>query len=291
MHFGTEHSNTIVCHDIMYCCVYATFCQSDLYLLRIFATIGTMTQLVGILNVTPDSFSDGGQFMAPEAAIAHADELFAEGASIVDIGAESTRPGAVALTDDEEWERLEQILQVLIPRYPGKLSVDSYHPNTIQKALKIGDIIVNDVTSLQNPAMFALVAAHKPRVIISHLPATDAQTAHQQEPIADAGRVKDDLQRIASKLEAAGVPRQNIMLDPGIGFGKTMELNWELLTFAELMPQYAVMIGHSRKRFLGEHRMEIEPNLEAARMAIAHGAAYLRVHDVAAHATLAGVTQ
>lgn len=250
-----------------------------------------MTQLVGILNVTPDSFSDGGQFMAPEAAIAHADELFAEGASIVDIGAESTRPGAVALTDDEEWERLEQILQVLIPRYPGKLSVDSYHPNTIQKALKIGDIIVNDVTSLQNPAMFALVAAHKPRVIISHLPATDAQTAHQQEPIADAGRVKDDLQRIASKLEAAGVPRQNIMLDPGIGFGKTMELNWELLTFAELMPQYAVMIGHSRKRFLGEHRMEIEPNLEAARMAIAHGAAYLRVHDVAAHATLAGVTQ
>lgn len=250
-----------------------------------------MTRLVGILNVTPDSFSDGGQFFAPDAAIAHAEELFAQGAGMVDIGAESTRPGARPLTDDEEWERLEPVLSALIPRYPGRLSIDSYHPGTIKRALELGDIVVNDITGLQNPAMFELVARHKPRVIISHLPATDAQTAHQQEPIASAKRVRDDLQRVADQLETAGVPRDRIILDPGIGFGKTMELNWELLKFAELMPDYAVMIGHSRKRFLGEHRMEIAPNLEAARIAIDHGAAYLRVHDVAAHATLPGITQ
>lgn len=136
--------------------------------------------------------------------------------------------------------------------------------------------------------MFELVISRRPKVIISHLPAKDAQTAHQQEPITSARQVKNDLLETAKKLESRGLPREQIILDPGIGFGKAMELNWELLKFAELVPDYAVMIGHSRKRFLGEHRMETEPNLEAARIAIQHGAVYLRVHDVAAHAILTG---
>lgn len=105
-------------------------------------------------------------------------------------------------------------------------------------------------------------------------------------PVSTVQEVRDDLLATARELEARGLPREYIILDPGIGFGKTMELDWELLKFAEIVPDYAVMIGHSRKRFLGEHRMELTPNLEAARIAIAHGAAYLRVHDVTGHAEL-----
>ncbi|MCA9327911.1 dihydropteroate synthase, partial [Candidatus Saccharibacteria bacterium] len=191
--------------------------------------------------------------------------------------------------DEEEWARLEPVLRILIPKHPGQISVDSYHPATIQKALDMGDIIVNDITGLQNPAMVALVVEKCPTIIISHLPAPDAQTAHQQEPVTSADQVRDDLLNIAAMLESKGLPRECIILDPGIGFGKTMELNWELLKFADMVPGYSVMIGHSRKRFLGEHRMETEPNLEAAKIAIAHGCAYLRVHDIHAHATLPGV--
>lgn len=249
-----------------------------------------MTQLVGILNVTPDSFSDGGQFLEQESATKQAEKLFADGATMVDVGAESTRPNATVLTDDEEWARLEPVLRVLIPKYPGRISVDSYHPATIQRALDLGDIIVNDISGLQNRDMFSLVTSKQSRVIVSHLPAPDAQTAHQQEPITTAEQVRDDLLDTATRLVSHGLPRTHIILDPGIGFGKTMELNWELLKFASLVPEYRVMIGHSRKRFLGEHRMETEPNLGAAKIAIAHGAAYLRVHDVAAHAKLVGIS-
>lgn len=250
-----------------------------------------MTQIVGILNVTPDSFSDGGLYFDSQVAIAQAHQLFADGAAMVDIGAESTRPGATVLSDDEEWARLEPILRELLPSYPCRLSIDSYHPATIGRALDMGDVVVNDITGLQHHDMVGLVIERRPRVIISHLPASDAQTAHQQEPISSANRVRDELLATAEMLETAGVARDRIIIDPGIGFGKTMELNWELLKFAQLAPDYAVMIGHSRKRFLGEHRMEIEPNLAAAKIAIEHGAAYLRVHDVAAHASLPGITK
>lgn len=245
-----------------------------------------MIQLVGILNVTPDSFSDGGLYMDPAAAIAQAEKLFADGAAFVDVGAESTKPGATPLTYDEEWSRLAPILGELLQRYPGRISLDSYHTETVRRAMEVGDIVVNDITSLQDPDMFALVVTEKPRVIISHRPARNAQVAHKQEPLNDAQAVQQELLAIAERLITSGMPQEQIILDPGIGFGKTMELNWELLKFAELVPDFAVMIGHSRKRFLGEHRMETEPNLAAARIAIAHGAAYLRVHDVAAHASL-----
>lgn len=245
-----------------------------------------MVKLVGILNVTPDSFSDGGEHFDPIAALAHAEQLFADGAAIVDVGAESTRPHAEKLSDEQEWQRLEPVLGVLIPKYPGKISLDSYHPETMRRALMVGPIIMNDVTAFHNPAMRDIAIEHGARVIISHLPGTDIQRAHATAPVTTSEEVRDDLLATAHELASHGVLREHIILDPGIGFGKTMELNWELLKFAELVPDYAVMIGHSRKRFLGEHRMELASNLDAARVAIAHGAAYLRVHDVAGHATL-----
>lgn len=246
-----------------------------------------MVQLVGILNLTPDSFSDGGQFTDFATAVERAAQLIADGAAIVDIGAESTRPGATPLTAQQEWQRLKPVLTALIQRFPDSLSLDTYHPETAQKALELAPkIIINDVTGLNNPGMRTIVTQTKARCIISHLPGADIQAAHTGALIDDVRIVRDDLRTKAGQLEAAGIARDNIILDPGIGFGKTADLNWELLRFASLMPDYQVMIGYSRKRFLGDRRMELEPNLAAGRVAIDAGAAYLRVHDVAGHQQL-----
>jgi dihydropteroate synthase len=245
-----------------------------------------MVKLVGILNVTPDSFSDGGQFSNPAAAIARAQQLFEDGAELVDVGAESTRPNATPLTDAEEWQRLEPVLNMLIPAFPGQISLDSYHPATFEKAFAIGPVIINDVTAFNDPAMVAVAARFKPTVIISHLPAMPLQAAHQLAPVSTVDEVKNDLLKKAELLMSKGLEQEQIILDPGIGFGKTMELNQQLLRFAEQVPDYKVMIGYSRKRFLGEERMELKPNLAAGLIALKHGAAYLRVHDVAGHQTL-----
>lgn len=245
-----------------------------------------MVQLVGILNLTPDSFSDGGQFNDPAAAVKRTVQLFDDGAGLVDVGAESTRPGAKQLTTEMEWQRLTPTLQQLIEQYPEQISVDTYHPETAAKALELGDIIINDVTGLQDPEMVRVVTEHRARCVVSHLPARTTQAAHGGKLMSDVRQVVDDLLRKAAELQKRGLPKGHIILDPGLGFGKTEELNWKLLRFAEEVPEYKVMIGYSRKRFLGEKRMELETNLAAGRIAIEAGAAYLRVHDVAGHRKL-----
>ncbi len=247
---------------------------------------GGMTRLVGILNITPDSFSDGGLYVEAQAALQKTIQLFGDGAGLVDVGAESTRPGAQPLTAKQEWQRLSQILQQLIEQYPEQISVDTYHPETAAHALGLGDVIINDVTGMGNPAMMKLVTEHKARCIISHLPAASPQAAHAGKLVNDAQQVVSELLSKAEELQQKGLPKGHIILDPGIGFGKTEELNWKLLKFAKEVPDYPVMIGYSRKRFLGEQRMELEPNLKAGRIAIEAGAAYLRVHDVAGHRQL-----
>jgi dihydropteroate synthase len=245
-----------------------------------------MSQLVGILNVTPDSFSDGGKFFSPERAINQAKKLFTDGAAIVDVGAESTKPNAIPLTADEEWERLEPVLRVLVTLYPNKISVDSYHPENIKRSFDIGPVIVNDVTGMNNPDMVRVVSELQPTVIISHLPTQDIQEAHRLIPISSVKQVKLDLLAKAKLLEDKGLKQSQIILDPGIGFGKTPMVNRELLGFAKEVPQFRVMIGYSRKRFLGDNRMDLEPNLEAGKIAVGSGAAYLRVHDVSGHESL-----
>jgi dihydropteroate synthase len=248
-----------------------------------------MVQLVGILNVTPDSFSDGGDFLNVNDAVAQADKLFKDGASIVDVGAESTRPKAEAVSVDNEWNRQEPILKILIPKYPGQISLDSYNISTIKRAFEIGPVIINDVTGFNNPEMIKLAAGLNAKVIISHFPAGfTIQQAHIDTPVKDVEQVRAELLEKAEALEEMGLPHKNIILDPGIGFGKSPELNEQLLSFAEQVPEYKVMIGYSKKRFLGENRMEIETNIEAGRIAIKHGAIYLRVHDVASHMELLG---
>lgn len=248
--------------------------------------MGDMTVLVGILNVTPDSFSDGDLFLNPDKAIERATQLFKDGAGLVDVGAESTRPGATPLSPEIEWQRLKTVLQQLMKKYPGRLSLDTYHPETADKALNRGDMIINDVTGMNNPKMVEVVIKHHAQVIISHLRGTNIPAVHQGELISDIDQVTDDLLERAASLEDKGLRQEHIILDPGIGFGKTEELNRQLLEFARYVSSYKVMIGYSRKRFLGENRLTLEPNLEAGRIAIAADAAYLRVHDVAGHRQL-----
>lgn len=245
-----------------------------------------MVELVGILNITPDSFSDGDLFLDPELAVRHAERLFADGASLVDIGAESTRPGATPISPGEEWRRLKFVLEWFSALYPGRLSLDTYHPETAELALAMRDFVINDVTGMSNPKMVDVVIEHQARYVIGHLPGSDIQAVHQGKPIDNIQRVIDDLLAKAGLLEEKGLSRGKIILDPGIGFGKTQELNRQLLEFAKYVPNYQVMIGYSRKRFLGDKRMELETNLEAGRIAIAAGATYLRVHDVSGHRRL-----
>lgn len=252
-------------------------------------------QLVGILNITPDSFSDGGLYADPKKALARAEELLEQGASLIDLGAESTNPKSQPLGADAEWQRIEPILSELLHRYPGQVSVDSYHPDTIEQAALVGDIIINDVTGFNDPQMIRLAAEFNLTCIISHLPACygdDIQAAHKAKPIDSINQVVDEMLARRNELAAAGVLLENIILDPGIGFGKTMPLNWKLLEFAKLVPDHAVMIGHSRKRFLGTNpqtgtplpdadrmRFSARRNQEAAKIALEAGATYLRVHE------------
>ena len=245
-------------------------------------------QLVGILNVTPDSFSDGGLYAGTKAALRHAEELFAAGAAMVDVGAEATNPRSTPLAVEEEWQRLEPVLAALLPRYNDKLSLDTHHPETVARAVETfgPHFVVNDVTGMNSPAMREAVARYRLRCIVSHLPArfgTDIQAAHRDAAMDDEQEVLHELLTRRNELVALGLRATDIILDPGIGFGKTMELNRRLLEFARLVPDSNVMIGYSRKRFLGEHRMELAPNLAAANIAVQNGAAYLRVHDVASH--------
>lgn len=242
-----------------------------------------MAQLVGIINLTPDSFSDGGLYNSTKAAVSRATELIDEGAALLDIGAESTRPNAQKLTSEQEWQRLEPVLRELLREYPGMISLDTYHPETVIRAFEIGPVIVNDVTGMNNPDMADAVIRLGAKCIISHLPTNDIQEAHRLAPVQSGQTVKRDLLARRDLLITRGLMADKIILDPGIGFGKTPEVNRELLRFAQEVPGIDVMIGYSRKRFLGVHRFETGPNLEAGKIAIAAGAKYLRVHDVKAH--------
>lgn len=247
-----------------------------------------MAKLVGILNITPDSFSDGDLFLDPERAVRHAEKLFADGANLVDIGAESTRPGAIPISPAEEWQRLKFVLEWFSALYPGRLSIDTYHPQTAERALAMRDFMINDVTGMGNSKMADVIIEHQARYVIGHLPGTDIQAAHKAKPIDSLQQVVDELLAKAALLEKRHLSHAKIILDPGIGFGKTDGLNHKLLEFAKQVPNYQVMVGYSRKRFLGDKRMELETNLEAGRIAVAAGTAFIRVHDVAGHRQLLG---
>lgn len=248
-----------------------------------------MTELVGILNVTPDSFSDGGRYQDPEAAVQHARQMLADGAAFIDIGAESTRPGAKPLPWMQEASRLQGIVKIASrERWP--LSLDTYHPETVGwlAARLEHEFIINDVTGFRDRSMRQVASALGYKVIVSHLPedSRTIQDAHQHKLIDSVQQVVEELSKRAAQLEATDVDRSNIILDPGIGFGKTPEVNWKLLRSGLYFPDYEVMIGYSRKSFLGRDKTEDYSNNLAGIIATRAQARYLRVHDVALHARI-----
>lgn len=246
--------------------------------------------LMGIVNVTPDSFSDGGAFADAEAAIAHGLRLAAEGAVIVDVGGESTRPGADPVDTEEE---LTRVLPVVagITRHGVAVSIDTSKALVAEAALDAGATMVNDVTGLGDPAMADVVAAANADLCVMHMQGTPRTM--QDDPRYDdvVREVADFLsQRVAVAVEA-GVARERIAVDPGIGFGKTVDHNVSLLDgVAEIALRTGcpVLVGASRKRFLGAligdtERDRTAASIGAALRAVRGGAWMLRVHDVAPH--------
>jgi dihydropteroate synthase len=238
--------------------------------------------VMGILNVTPDSFSDGGQFIAPERAMAQARRMIAEGADIIDIGAESTRPyGAQPVSADEEMQRLQPILaEVVALGVP--VSVDSMKSAVVAWALDAGAVIVNDVWGLQrDPDMAKLVAARHSSVIIMH-------NRDQVDPGIDVIRdIADFFARSLDIADKAGISRSNIVLDPGIGFGKTSEQSMTALARLSEISVFGLplLVGASRKRFIStviasEPHQRIGGSIASHLVAAQGGARIIRTHDV-----------
>jgi dihydropteroate synthase len=246
-------------------------------------------RIMGIVNVTPDSFSDGGRHSSASAALAHAEQLLHEGADILDIGGESTRPGAPAVSLEEELARVLPVVQGALA-WGVPISVDTYKPEVMQAALDAGADIVNDVWALRQNGALAVVARH-PRcgVCLMHMhrdPQT-MQVAPMQGDVIEP--VKVFLRERAQAVRDAGVADSRIVLDPGIGFGKTVEQNFELLSrqSALLDLGWPVLAGWSRKSSLGAVTGQsvaadrVAASVAAAVLALERGARVLRVHDVA----------
>ncbi len=251
---------------------------------------------MGILNLTPDSFSDGGAFAEPEQAVARALELVAEGADLLDLGAESTRPGggvygsgARAVPAEEELARLLPVLEKLRPLTEVPISVDTRKAAVARAALAAGADLVNDVSALGDPEMGALVAAAGCPVVLMH---SRGELATMQSTIAFsavAEEVAAELGQALARARAAGIDVAQVVLDPGLGFGKTAEQNLELLGALGRLARLGrpLLVGASRKSFLGRFSGaaaadRLPESLAAAGAAAGRGAAILRVHDVAA---------
>lgn len=251
--------------------------------------------VMGVINVTPDSFSDGGRWLRPEDAVAHACELAREGADLLDLGAESTRPGAAPVSVEEEISRLVPVLKRLSGRIEIPLSVDTSKPEVAAVALDLGAEIVNDVTGLRlrdergSPLMARLAEERNASLVVMHMlgePATMQREPRYQDVVGEVG---DHLEAAAKAAIECGVHPDRIALDPGIGFGKTLEHNLELLRHLDRLAArgHPVCVGVSRKSLFGKLLglavdERLEASLAAAVAALLRGARLFRVHDVEA---------
>jgi dihydropteroate synthase len=249
--------------------------------------------VVGILNVTPDSFSDGGDFLDPEAAAVHAATILDEGAGIIDVGGESTRPGSDPVSQEEEVRRVVPVIErILASRPEAVISVDTYRSKTAAAALGAGARIVNDVTALRgDPRMASIVADARCPVILMHMqgePKTMQMEPHYEDVV---GEVKAFLGLKAENAIAAGVSQENIIVDPGIGFGKNLNHNLALLRNLEVIVDlgFPVLVGASRKTFIGkitgaeDAGERVFGTVATTVLAYEKGVTLLRVHDVRAN--------
>ncbi len=256
------------------------------------AAIGTRSLVMGILNVTPDSFFDGGRFFASEVALAHVRQMVADGCDIVDIGAESTRPGAKPVDEALEMARLDQVLAEMVT-LEVPLSIDTTKAAVAARALSFGVVVVNDVWGLQkDPRMADAVAEAEAAVVIMH---NRAEKDESLDIIADIRRFFERSLAIAAH---AGIPKHRTILDVGIGFAKSSRQNREAILRLGELKDYGlpIMVGASRKKFLGSLTGDgiegtLAGSLAVSLAAIVAGAAIVRVHDVAEHAAALRVFQ
>jgi len=263
---------------------------------------------MGILNVTPDSFSDGGDFFSLEKAVAHAERMIAEGADIIDVGGESTRPGGVAIVSpQEELQRVLPVIRELARRSTIPISVDTTKASVARAALEAGASIVNDISALRFHSQIADEVAKKGAgLVLMHSRGTPG-ALHGLPPVGDIlAEVTKSLRSSITLAESRGVKRESIVIDPGIGFGKSQEQNLELIAkldqFVATFPDFPVLIGTSRKSFIGrvlrDEKGTAAPveerfhgSLATITAAILKGAQIVRVHDVKAAVETARITK
>jgi dihydropteroate synthase len=244
--------------------------------------IGTRPLVMGILNVTPDSFSDGGAFQNVDAAVAHAKRMAADGCDIIDIGGESTRPGAGPVTAEEEVARIAPVLEALARRLDVPLSIDTSKAEVAARAAEMGAVLINDVWGLQrDPRMADTVAVAEAAIVIMH------NRLEKEKPIDIIADIRRFFDRSLTIAVQAGIPNERIILDPGIGFAKTSRQNRDAIVRLDELRDYRlpILVGVSRKGFLGSiiegEESSLAGTIAANLAAAAHGASIFRVHDVA----------
>ena len=241
--------------------------------------------IMGILNVTPDSFSDGGKFDSLDAALFHAEEMVNQGADILDVGGESTRPGHIQITEDEEIARVTPVIEQLKKRFDVPVSIDTYKSRVAEAALQSGADLVNDIWGLKYDENMA-------EVIARHQAACCLMQNREQIDYTDyVEDVLDDLRESVQIAKAAGIPDDRIMLDPGVGFGKTYEMNLEIIRVVGRLKElgYPVLLGTSRKSVIGltldlTADQREEGTLVTTVLGVEQGCSFVRVHDVETNA-------
>jgi dihydropteroate synthase len=257
------------------------------------------TLIMGILNVTPDSFSDGGKFDTPEQAASHASKMIEDGADIIDIGGESTRPGAEPVSIDEELNRTIPVIEAIRDQSDCIISIDTYKSKVAESALDAGANMVNDISGLTfDEGMASLVAEKETPVVIMHIKGTplDMQEEPHYEDLME--EIKDYFTAKIAKAKEAGIPNTNIILDPGIGFGKRLEDNFELIRELKQIcaMEYPILIGPSRKSFIGTVlnlpiTERLEGTLASITAGVMNGARIVRVHDIMAVRRTIAITE
>lgn len=239
------------------------------------------TYIMGILNVTPDSFSDGGRYSRLDAALSHAEKMIKEEADIIDVGGESTRPGHVQITDEEETERVAPIIEALKKEFDIPVSVDTYKSRVARAALTAGADLVNDIWGLKyDPDMAAVIAESGAACCLMH-------NRESVDYVRFIPEFLDDMRECVRLADEAGIARDRILLDPGVGFGKTYEMNLEIISRLDIMHELKlpILLGTSRKSVIGltldlPAQEREEGTLVTTVFGVQQGCAFVRVHDV-----------
>jgi len=255
--------------------------------------------IMGVLNVTPDSFSDGGQFFEPDKAIQHGLQMAADGAAIIDIGGESARPGSMAVSAEEQIKRVVPVIEALAKKIDVPISIDTRNYQVAEAALQVGAAMINDITALGDERLAQLAAKQQVPVILMHMQGTPATMQLEPKYNDVVSEVRQFLLDRAKRAQQFGIPKERIFIDPGIGFGKTLEHNLLILRNIDkfIATGYRVLVGTSRKSFVGQITGRENPaerifgTAATVALCVAAGVSVVRVHDVAEMADVIKIVQ